>query len=238
MKKHFWEAEPGQLLIAAGAAIVGAAAAAWLLDVNRIVGIILFILGAVAGTAASTVLSRSPRWSALRSYPPRPGQSTPDAQHHSPQSETSHPGLSETPKEADHNAPRRAKAWWKNPSAVARPPTNSSNEVLNQPAADRPTADGPGETRRPRNRNVAQRPAVPLGPSERIAQCPRCACFHLSTLRAEPHFLFQCKECAHQWEWRPGTPWPVTQRLSRQLFTGHGERVEACQHTNSWRFDV
>ncbi|MCE6997165.1 hypothetical protein LZG04_20505 [Saccharothrix sp. S26] len=53
-----------------------------------------------------------------------------------------------------------------------------------------------------------------------IAQCPRCGDFRLDLQQRADAYAFHCRNprCGHRWEWRAGTPWPMT--VIRRNLTG------------------
>jgi hypothetical protein len=61
----------------------------------------------------------------------------------------------------------------------------------------------------------------------RVVQCPRCGDFAVDLGHEQQGFAFRCRRCGNQWQWWPGTAWPVSvvrPRLGRRQPSGPGAR--------------
>jgi len=58
-------------------------------------------------------------------------------------------------------------------------------------------------------------PDVPPEPPEArgglIAQCPNCGSFQINDTNRRREWRLGCRECAHEWTWQEGGPWPTVQ---------------------------
>lgn len=202
------------------AAIIGATTAAVLLQVSPIIRVVLVLLGSAAGLVAGASLTRSSPGLPQSGGPPQSRRSdSPPGDHHSvPGYQRSPAGpvaYRSLPGNGDSNGGPGTKPWWDMTAWRPEPPS-SSTRGLDVGIPHRAEGD----------------------PTARVAQCPRCACFRIEAIAGEPLFAFECRDCSNEWEWRPGTAWPTTRRLSRQLYSPQGNLLSEPRHTDSGRLDV
>lgn len=119
--------------------------------------------------------------------------------------------------------------WWGNGSPRLPPPPGSHPTG---PLADNPVAEtvrlvvpiestgttwwdqgSPGGRTGPAPRATPPRTArelVAYREAGRVVQCPRCGAFRVDVAEHRAGYAFRCRVDDHEWQWRPGAPWPET----------------------------